>query len=164
MHAYIIDISSWWRHQMKTFPRYGPFVWRIHRSPVNCPRKGQRRGALIFSDLLLNKRSSKQSRSWWFETLLCPSWRHCNVVAPWYGHVFFIKDQKIRCLMVSMRLSGIFIQAFEQSVECRRNETLRYSSDANRKRKKWCDISFTMTHSVVHMYALLHNFIYQKHE
>ena len=29
-------------------------------------------------DLRLNKRLSKESWSWWFETLSCPSWRHCN--------------------------------------------------------------------------------------
>ena len=34
-----------WKH----FPRYLPFVRGIHRSPVNSPRKGQWRGALMFS-------------------------------------------------------------------------------------------------------------------
>ena len=34
-----------WKH----FPCYWPFVWRIHRSPVNSPHKGQWRGALMFS-------------------------------------------------------------------------------------------------------------------
>ena len=33
----------------KHFPRYWPFVWGIHRSPVNSPHKGQWRGALMFS-------------------------------------------------------------------------------------------------------------------
>ena len=33
----------------KNFPRYCPFVWGIHRSPVNSPNKGQWRGALMFS-------------------------------------------------------------------------------------------------------------------
>ena len=32
----------------------------------------------VFLDLLLNKRLSKQSWGWWFETLSCPLWRHCN--------------------------------------------------------------------------------------
>ena len=32
-----------------------------------------------FFDLRLNKRLSKQSWSWWFETPSCPLWRHCNV-------------------------------------------------------------------------------------
>ena len=31
----------WWRHQWKYFPRYWPFVWGIHRAPVNSPHKGQ---------------------------------------------------------------------------------------------------------------------------
>ena len=34
---------------METFPRYWPFVWGIHRSPVNSPHKGQWRGTLMFS-------------------------------------------------------------------------------------------------------------------
>ena len=38
------DVNKW-----KHFPRYWPFVWGIHRSPVTSPHKGQRRGALIFS-------------------------------------------------------------------------------------------------------------------
>ena len=42
-------MCSWWRHQMKTFLRYWPFVRGIHRSPVNSPHKGQWRGALMFS-------------------------------------------------------------------------------------------------------------------
>ena len=38
------DVIKW-----KHFPRYWPFVRGIHRSPVNSPQKGQRRGALMFS-------------------------------------------------------------------------------------------------------------------
>ena len=41
--------ATCWRHQMETFPRYWPFVRRSHRSPVNSPRIGQWRGALMFS-------------------------------------------------------------------------------------------------------------------
>ena len=39
------DDAMKWKH----LPRYWPFVWRIHRSPVNSSHKGQWRGALIFS-------------------------------------------------------------------------------------------------------------------
>ena len=64
-----------WEH----FPRYWSFVRGIHRWPVNSPLKGQWRGALVFFfDLHLNKRSSKQSGGWWFETLSRSLWRHCN--------------------------------------------------------------------------------------
>ena len=38
------DVIKW-----KHFPRYWPFVRGIHRSPANSPRKGQWRGALMFS-------------------------------------------------------------------------------------------------------------------
>ena len=48
-HAGIIasqddDVIKW-----KHFPRYWPFVWGIHRSPVNSPHKDQWREALMFS-------------------------------------------------------------------------------------------------------------------
>ena len=41
--------QSWWVIKWKHFPRYWPFVWGIHRSPVNFPHKGKWRGALKFS-------------------------------------------------------------------------------------------------------------------
>ena len=63
------------------FPPYWPFVRGIHRSPVNSPHKGQWRGALMFFfHLCLNNRLGKQWRGWWFDTPLCPLWRHCNVL------------------------------------------------------------------------------------
>ena len=72
-------LSTWWRHQMDTFPCYWPFVRGIQRSPVNSPHEGQWCGAFaVFFDLHLNKRLSKQSRRWWFETPSRPLWRHCN--------------------------------------------------------------------------------------
>ena len=41
--SYHDDVIKW-----KHFPRNWPFVWGIHRSPVNSPHKGQWRGALMF--------------------------------------------------------------------------------------------------------------------
>ena len=61
------DVIRW-----KHFPRYWPFVRGIHR-PVT------RSFDFVF-DLRLNKRLSKQSWGWWFETLPCPLWRHCNAL------------------------------------------------------------------------------------
>ena len=37
------------------------------------------RSFVVYFDLCLNKRLCKQSWGWWFETLLCPLWRHSNV-------------------------------------------------------------------------------------
>ena len=69
------DVIKW-----KHFPRYWPFLRRIHRSPVNSPHKGQWRGTLMFFYLNLNKQLSKQSRGWWFETQSGSLWRQCNVI------------------------------------------------------------------------------------
>ena len=67
------DVIKW-----KRFPRNWPFARGIHRSPLNSQHRGQWLGALIIFDLHLNKRVSKQSCVWWFETPLYPLWRHCN--------------------------------------------------------------------------------------
>ena len=53
-------------------------------SPVTSEFPAQRpatRSLDVFSDLRLNKRLSKQSWGWWFETLSSSLWRHCNVIA-----------------------------------------------------------------------------------
>ena len=71
---------TWWRHQMETF-----FAWLAicaGNSLVPGEFPAQRpvmRSFDIFFDLRLNKRLSKQSWCWWFETLSCPLWHHCNV-------------------------------------------------------------------------------------
>ena len=84
---------AWWRHQMETFPRYWPFVRRIHRSPVNSPHKGQWRGTLLFSLICaLNKRLSKQSRYLWFGTPSRPLWRHCSGFRKWRGAELVTED------------------------------------------------------------------------
>ena len=68
------DVIKW-----KHFPRYWPFVRGIHRSPVNIPAQRPVTWSFdVFFDLRLNKRLSKQSWGWWFETLSRPLWRHCN--------------------------------------------------------------------------------------
>ena len=68
------DVIKW-----KHFPRYWLFVRGIHRSPVYSPHKGQWRGAFdVFFDLRPNKRLSKHLQGWWFETLSCSLWRHCD--------------------------------------------------------------------------------------
>ena len=51
-------------------------------SPVSGEIPAQRPVTLsvdVFFDLRLNKRLSKQSWGWWFETLSHPLWRHWNV-------------------------------------------------------------------------------------
>ena len=46
----------------------------------------------IFFDLCLNKRLSKQSMCWWFETPSRSLWRHCNVWTGCYLSLIGTKD------------------------------------------------------------------------
>ena len=57
-------------------------VFCAGNSPVTDEFPAQRPVTLsfdVFDDLRLNKRLSKQSWSWWFETPSRSLWRHCNV-------------------------------------------------------------------------------------
>ena len=71
----VYDDAIKWKH----FPRYWPFVRGIHRSPVNSPHKVPvTRSFDVYFDLRPDKRLSKQSWGWWFETLSHSLWRHRN--------------------------------------------------------------------------------------
>ena len=65
-----------WRH----FPRYWPFVRRIHRSRWIPHTKASNAEFDVFFDPRLNKRLSKHSWGWWFKTPSRPLWRHRNVI------------------------------------------------------------------------------------
>ena len=72
-------LSAWWRHQMDTYSAWLAIC--AGNSPVPGEFPAQRpvtQSFDVFFDLRLNKRLSKQSWGWWFETLSCPLWRHCN--------------------------------------------------------------------------------------
>ena len=64
-----IDNIAWWRHQMEIFPAL--LALCAGNSPVTGEFPAQRpmtRSFDVFFDLRLNKRVSKQSWGWWFET------------------------------------------------------------------------------------------------
>ena len=75
---------SWRRHRMETFSALLAIC--AGNLPVPGEFLAQRPVAWsydVFFDLRLNKRLSKQSRGWWFETLPRPLWRHSNVAIGW---------------------------------------------------------------------------------
>ena len=72
------SMPPWWRHQMETFSALLAICAGNSPVPGDFPHKGQWRGVLLFSDLRLNKRLSKQSWGWVFETISRPLWRHRN--------------------------------------------------------------------------------------
>ena len=70
---------TWWCHQMETFSALLAIC--AGNSPLTGEFPAQRpvtRSFDVFFDLRPNKRLSKQSWGWWFETPSCPLWRHCK--------------------------------------------------------------------------------------
>ena len=78
-HIFFVK-PSWWRHQMETFSAL--LALCAGNSPVTGEFPSQRPVTQSFDvsfGLRLNKRLSKQSWGWWFETPSCSLWRHCYV-------------------------------------------------------------------------------------
>ena len=94
--------QSWWRHQMETFsallalcegnsPVIGQWIPLTKASDAEL---------WCFFDLGLNKRLSKQSWDWWFETPSRPLWRHMTRQLCCRGI----------CKMVAISLSWMYLQ------------------------------------------------------
>ena len=99
--GYLLLAYTWWRHQMKTFSALLAIC--AGNSPVPGEFPTQRPVTRSFDvnfDLRPNKRLSKQSWGWWFETQSRPLWRHRNEVLI-YGWsilfyvVFYVKRELI---------------------------------------------------------------------
>ena len=77
-------VNTWWRHQMETFSALLAIC--AANSPVIDEFLAQRpvTRRFDFYDLCLNKRLSKQSWGWRFETPSRPLWRHCNECSCWW--------------------------------------------------------------------------------
>ena len=85
IHAHFMSLTyrdnpkSWWRHQMETFSALLAIC--AGNSPVHDEFPAQRpvtRRFDVFFDMRPNKRLSKQSWGWWFETSSRSLWRHRN--------------------------------------------------------------------------------------
>ena len=84
-----------WKH----FPRYWPFVWGIHRSPVNSPHKGRWRGTFMFSLICAwtngwtNYRDAgdlRRHRVHYDVIVMVKGIRQSHVVSPDVAEVFFV--------------------------------------------------------------------------
>ena len=72
-------VATCWRHQMETFSALLAIC--VGNSPVPGEFPAQKpvtQSFGVFFALRLNKRLSKQSWGWWFETLPHPLWRDSN--------------------------------------------------------------------------------------
>ena len=92
---------TWWRHEMETFSALLAIC--VGNSPVPGEVPAQRavtRSFDVFFALRLNKRLSKQSWGWWFETPSRLLWRHHNdqdivgglLFFLWHGNTFCFTD------------------------------------------------------------------------
>ena len=71
--------NPWWRHQMETL--LALLALCAENWPITGEFPSQRPVTGTFDvsfDPPLNKRLSKQSWGWWFETPTLPLWHHCN--------------------------------------------------------------------------------------
>ena len=82
--SYIVSIwATAWKSMMTSsngniFRVTGPFCGEF-TGPGEFPtQRPVTRSFEVFFDLRLNKRLSKQTRCWWFETQSWSLWRHCN--------------------------------------------------------------------------------------
>ena len=82
--SFVLRDPSHWNHddviKWKTFPRNWPLCGEF-TGPGEFPtQRPVTRSFDVFFDLRLNKRLSKQTWGWWFETQSWSLWRQCNVV------------------------------------------------------------------------------------
>ena len=95
-------------------------------SPVIGEFPSQRpvtRSADVFFDLCVNKRLSKHSRRWWFETPSHSLWRHCNVIGRRCKYDWF--QLHLFCFMTFMNLKfGLIFYPWLNEVLA--NETMHY--------------------------------------
>ena len=84
----VFSQESWRRHQMETFSALLAIYAGNSPVPDHVPAQRPVTWSFdVFFDLRLNKRLSKQSWGWWFETLMRPLWRHCNADILMWHHV-----------------------------------------------------------------------------
>ena len=108
---------TWWRHQTETVSAL--LALCVQNSPVIGKFPTQRpvtRTFNFFYDLRLNKRLSKQSWGWRFETLSRSLWRHSNEHMAWLCHNELSNSNFNSCFWVCalLVLSVIFIHEHHQ--------------------------------------------------
>ena len=108
-------LKPWWRHQMETFSALLALCAGNSLVTGEFPvQRSVTRSFGVFFDLHLNKRLSKQSWGWWFETPSRSIWRHCNVfqddVMTWrhFLHYWTWQDDKFKLTSSFNKLTSSF--------------------------------------------------------
>ena len=127
--------DAWLRHRMETFSALLAIC--AGNSPVpEVPGQGQWRGAFFFFfDLRLNKRLSKQSWCWWFETLSRPLWRHRNVYSSM--QTFAYSSQFYYCVFL---LQFILRTVSVNGLAPKRRQAIAWSNIDKDISVVWCEL------------------------
>ena len=92
----------------------------------------------VFFDLRLNKRLSKQSQCWWFETQSCPLWRHCNAItAPEDGFTLFAHAGLIITHTRRIVIMALVISALGWSTRLSYQQTISSTTYCLREGPRW---------------------------
>ena len=98
---------SWWRHPMETFSAL--LALCVGNSTVTGEFLSQRpvmQDFGVFFNLRVNKRLSKQTKRWWFETPSLSLWRHCNVETIWQPNRWSSTNQTMTLHFNYNQISG----------------------------------------------------------
>ena len=131
--------NTWWRHEMETFSAQLAICAGnsavLGEFPVQKPVM---RSFDVFFDLRLNKRLSKQSWGWWFETLPRPLWRQSNGLE---GCVY-----RKQILHHGTKLCILSIAILQWVIFCAHHQYSSHSSQQHSSRKKtfWYPMIFQM--------------------
>ena len=103
--------DAWWRHKMETFSAL--LALCAGNSLVTGEFPTQRsvtRSFDVFFDLRLNKWLNKRSWVWWFETLSCSLWRHCNGkgLSTRFSQSFHIQFTRLHLLYILLLYSSLW--------------------------------------------------------
>ena len=141
-HPFLLWI--WWRHQMEAFSAL--LTLCAGNSPITSEFHAQRpvtRSFDVFFDLRPNKRLSKQSWGWWFETPSRSLWRHCDGCYATRKSIYLTILQEFNnsysIIEILWWLCSWIIRFVEDwSMLC--NDTLKLHSDSTAQffSEKWC--------------------------
>ena len=159
------DVIKW-----KHFPRNWPFVWGIHRSPVNSQHKGQWREALMFSLICA------RINGWVNNGEAGELWRyraHCDVIVMFFPSFCYCR--------YTLKLRGFnTVQILSQRHGQWRNEqriiwlSFRFSTATVKTEIKsrhvqqsvsfpWFPFTFTNRKKILHVYEINDVFLQKKH-
>ena len=107
-------LKPWWRHQMETLSPLLAICAGNSPVPGEFPtHRPVTRSFDVFFDLRLNKRLSKQTQGWWFETQSWSLWRHCNEFVPFSkGPKHSLARAQTYCLLLWLRKEIVIESTF----------------------------------------------------